>query len=49
MESAFVNLYHASGENQGSAIVGGIDGKRFVSIDAPLYSDFFWKVLSWSA
>jgi hypothetical protein len=37
MKSAFVNLYHASVENQGSAIVGGRDGKRFVSMDAPIY------------
>jgi hypothetical protein len=40
MKSAFVNLYHASVENLGSAIVGGRDGKRFVSMDAPIYSDF---------
>jgi hypothetical protein len=43
MKSAFVNLYHASVENQGSAIVGGRDGKRFVSVDAPIYSDFFGR------
>jgi hypothetical protein len=36
MKSAFVNLYHASVENQGSAIVGGRDGKQFVSMDAPI-------------
>jgi hypothetical protein len=40
MKSAFVNFYHVSVENQGSAIVGGRDGKRFVSMDAPIYSDF---------
>jgi hypothetical protein len=40
MKSAFVNLYHASVENQGSAIVGIRDGKRCVSMDAPIYSDF---------
>jgi hypothetical protein len=43
MESAFVNLYHASVENQGSAIVVGRDVKRFVSMDAPIYSDFFGR------
>jgi hypothetical protein len=43
MKSAFVNLYHASVENQGSAIVGGGDGKRFVSMDAPIYSEFFGR------
>jgi hypothetical protein len=40
MKSVFVNLYHASVENQGSAIVGGRYGKRFVSLDAPIYSEF---------
>jgi hypothetical protein len=43
MKSAFVNLYHASVENQGNIIVGGKDGKRFVSMDAPIYSDFFGR------
>jgi hypothetical protein len=43
MKSAFVNLYHASVENQGSAIVGGRDGKQFVSMDASVYSDFFGR------
>jgi hypothetical protein len=45
MKSALVNLYHASVENQGtrSAILGGRDGKRFVSMDAPIYSDFFGR------
>jgi hypothetical protein len=41
MKSAFVNLYHVSVENQGSAIFGGRDGKWFVSMDAPINSDFF--------
>jgi hypothetical protein len=43
MKSAFVNLYHASLENQGSAIVGERDGKRFMSMDAPIYSEFFGR------
>jgi hypothetical protein len=43
MKSAFVNLYHASVKNQGSAIVRGRDGKRFVSMDAPIYSEFFGR------
>jgi hypothetical protein len=43
MRSAFVNIYHASVENQGSAIVGERDGKRFVSMDAPIYSEFFGR------
>jgi hypothetical protein len=47
MKSAFVNLYHAPVENQGSAIVGGRDGKRFVSMDAPIYS-IFSKVSGWN-
>jgi hypothetical protein len=41
MKSAFVNSYHASVENQGSAISGGRDGKRLVAMDASIYSDFF--------
>jgi hypothetical protein len=40
MKSAFVNLYHASVENQGNAIVGGRDGKRLVSMYTPIYSNF---------
>jgi hypothetical protein len=43
MKSTFVNLYHASVENQGSAIVGGRDGKSFVSMDAPIYSEFLGR------
>jgi hypothetical protein len=43
MKSAFVNLYHASVENQGSAIVEERDGKRFVSMDLPIYSEFFGR------
>jgi hypothetical protein len=43
MKSAFVNVYFASVENQGSAIVGGRDGKTFVSMDAPIYSEFFGR------
>jgi hypothetical protein len=39
MKSAFVNVYSASVENQGSAIVGGRDGKKFVSMDALIYSE----------
>jgi hypothetical protein len=30
-------------ENQGCAIVGRRDGKRFVSMDAPIYSEFFGR------
>jgi hypothetical protein len=41
MKSAFVNMYHASVEYQESAIVGGRYEKRFVSMDAPFYSEFF--------
>jgi hypothetical protein len=43
MKSAFVNLYHASVENQGSATFGGRDGKRFVYMDAPIYYEFFGR------
>jgi hypothetical protein len=43
MKSAFVNVYFASVENQGSAIVGGRDGKTFVSMEAPIYSEFFGR------
>jgi hypothetical protein len=43
MKSTFVNLYHASMEKQGSTIVRERDGKRFVSMDAPIYSDFFGR------
>jgi hypothetical protein len=43
IKSAFVNLYHASVDNQGSAIVRGRDGKRFVSMDAPIYSEFLGR------
>jgi hypothetical protein len=43
IKSAFVNLYHAPVENQGSAIVGGRDGKRFISMYAPIYSEFFGR------
>jgi hypothetical protein len=43
MKSAFANLFHASVENQGSVIVGGRDGKRFVSMDVPIYSNFFGR------
>jgi hypothetical protein len=43
MKSAFVNVYFASVDNQGSAIVGGRDGKKFVSIEAPMYSEFFGR------
>jgi hypothetical protein len=39
----FLIFYHALVENQGSAIVGGRDGKRFVSMDAPIYSDLFGR------
>jgi hypothetical protein len=41
MKFTSVNLYHASVDNQGSTIVGGRYGKRFVSMDAPIYSEFF--------
>jgi hypothetical protein len=41
MKSAFVNVYFASVENQGSAIVGGKDGEEFVSMEAPIYLEFF--------
>jgi hypothetical protein len=43
MKSAFVNVYYGSVENQGSAIVGGRDGKKFVSMEAPIYSEFFGR------
>jgi hypothetical protein len=43
MKSAFVNIYSASVENQGSAIVGGRYGKKFVSMDAPIYSELFGR------
>jgi hypothetical protein len=43
MKSAFVNVYFVSVENQGSAIVGGRDGKKFVTMEAPIYSEFFGR------
>jgi hypothetical protein len=41
MKSALVNIGHASVKHQGGAIVGGRDGKRCVTMDAPIYSKFF--------
>jgi hypothetical protein len=38
MRSAFVIVYFASVDNQGSSIVGGRDGKKFVYMEAPIYS-----------
>jgi hypothetical protein len=43
MKSAFVNVYFASVENQGSAIVGGRDWKKVVSMEAPIYSEFLGR------
>jgi hypothetical protein len=43
IKSAFVNVHFASVENQGSAIFGGRYGKKFVSMDAPIYSEFFGR------
>jgi hypothetical protein len=43
MKSAFVNVYFASVENQGIAIVGGRDGKKVVSMEAPIYLEFFGR------
>jgi hypothetical protein len=40
IKSASLNLYHVAVENQGFAIVEGTDGKRFVSMNAQIYSGF---------
>jgi hypothetical protein len=41
MKSAFVNMYHASVENESTSIVGGKDGEKQLVLGAPIYHGWY--------
>jgi hypothetical protein len=41
MKSAFVNMYHASVENKGTAIIGGKDGSKLLVLGTPVYHGWY--------
>jgi hypothetical protein len=41
MKSAFVNMYHASMENESTSIIGGKDGKHQLVLGGPIYHGWY--------
>jgi predicted HTH transcriptional regulator len=41
IKSAFVNMYHASVENKGTAIIGVKDGNKLLVLGAPVYHGWY--------
>jgi hypothetical protein len=41
IKSAFMNMYHASVENESTAIIRGKDGKQQLVLGAPIYHGWY--------